>query len=187
MARGNTQAQAGATAGLNQSGALFNQAGALYGGLAPQLQAESINPSGFNPTTMARMKTENEQAGGGANAGVTGEAGLIEGRTRNAGGTGAALSQAARTTGAGVTDANLKTNLANEQLKEEQRQAGLSGQENLYGAGLRGGEAALGDVAPNVNANTEAVNSSWDWAKDLFAPFVGAAGGAAPSIQQAFA
>ena len=179
MARGDQTAQAGETQALGQNKQLFGKAAALYGGLAPQLQAESVNPEGFGPATLARMKTENEQAGGGASAGVTGEAGLIEGRTRNAGGTGAALASAASKIGAGVTDANLKTNLANELLKQQQRQAGLSGQEGIAGAELGGSEGALGNTANLSNANTNAVNASWDWSKDLFGPILGAAGGAA--------
>lgn len=182
MARGSAAAQQGAQAGIGQNQQLFGNASGLYGTVAPQLEAEAANPQGFDPATRARMKTEAEQTAGGTNAGVTGEAGLIEGRTRNAGSTGMALTNAARNAGKTLTNADLATNLEDAQLKERQRQAGLAGEQGLYGTTLGGSEGALGQVANNANANTNAVNASWDWARDLFAPIVNAAGGAAAKI-----
>jgi len=179
MARGSQTAQQGASAGLAQNQALSNTAAAGYSALAPQLQAQAMNPQGFGATNLARIKTENEQAAGGANAGATGEASLIEGRTKNAGGLGMALSKSARDIGKGLTSANLSANLANEGLKEQQREGALKGEEGLYGTNLAGAGAALGAVAPNVNADVNAKDASWNWSKYLLAPILSAAGGAA--------
>jgi hypothetical protein len=39
----------------------------------------------------------------------------------------------------------------------------------MYGQNLGGSVGALGQVAPNVNANTNAQNASYDWTKALSA------------------
>lgn len=182
MARGDASAQQGEQAGLAQNRQLFGQAGGLYSTLAPQLQAQAINPQGFGPATKARLITQNEETAGGTNAGVTGQAGLIEGRTRNPGSTGMALTKAAGEVGKNLSRANLSTNLEDEQLKQQQRDAALRGEEGLYGTSLGGGNQALGQAANEANANTNAVNASWDWSKDLLGPILGAASGPASKL-----
>jgi hypothetical protein len=47
--------------------------------------------------------------------------------------------------------------------------------EGLFSENLAGGNQALGQVAGDVNANTNAENASWDWAKDVMDPLLGAA------------
>ena len=175
--RGNPQAQAASQAGLANSNTLFGQGQGLYRTLAPQLAQEATNPQGFGPEERARMTTANEQTAGGTNAGITGEAGLIEGRTRNAGGTGMALSRAARETGKNLQNATLGINSEDAQLREQQRQEALRGEQGLYGTDVGAANAGLGETANNANANTEANNASWNWSRYLMAPVLGAAAG----------
>ncbi len=179
MARGSSEAQAGAKAGVAQNAQLFGGGQALYGTLAPQLQAEAANPQGFGEQGLARLDTAAQQSAGGGQAAATGEAALEESRTRNAGGSGMALAKAARESGKRATDATLQTRIANEGLKEQQRSGAQRGLEGLYGTQVGGGNQALGEAASNVNANTQAASQSWDWARNILQPVLSAAGGAA--------
>ena len=168
MARGSQQAQQGATTGLN-----FATSGGAS--LMPELQQEAINPQGMNPTDMARANTTVQQSAGGTQAGATGEGALLAARTKNPGAAQAAISESARTGGQEAGKNALGIQLANTKLKQQQQQAGQTGLENLTLGGL-------GDVAPNVNANTGAINASYDWAKDILDPALQAAGSAAAGL-----
>jgi len=87
-----------------------------------------------------------------------------------------ALSKAARESGKNLSNATLQTNLANEQLKEQQRSTAQKGLEGLYGTQVGGANAALQGTAANVNANANQEDASWGWAKNILAPVLGAAG-----------
>ena len=87
-----------------------------------------------------------------------------------------ALSKAARESGKNLAQSTLQTNLANEQLKEEQRSRAQGELGGLYGTNVTGGNAALGQVAANVNANANQEDASWGWAKNILGPVLGAAG-----------
>lgn len=176
MARGSSQASGAATSAQNLSNSLQGQSTGLYNTLAPELQSEAAAPSGFSPADMARMKTDAQQTAGGTQAAAVGQGALLAARTRNAGGPDAAIAQASRGAGRQLSEANLGTDVANARLKEQQRQAGLSGEENLYGRTLGGATQALGEVAPNVNADTNAKSQSWDWTKYLLDPLIQAGG-----------
>ena len=147
--------------------------------MAPQLEAQAANPQGFGAPGLARLRTANEQSAGGTNAGAVGEGALEEARTRNAGGAGMALSKAARSAGANLSNANLETNLANEQLKEQQRSRAQGELGSLYGTNVSGANTAAGQVAANVEANAKQEDASWGWAKYILDPALKAAGGAA--------
>jgi hypothetical protein len=73
----------------------------------------------------------------------------------------------------------LGVDLANQQLKEKERQNATSGLEGLYGVNTNEALGGLGEVASNVNANTQAENASWDWAKDILDPIMASSGQAA--------
>jgi hypothetical protein len=186
MARGSDQANAQANTSVGQNSKLFGSGQALYSSLAPQLEAQAANPQGFGAPGLARLRTANEQSAGGSNAGAVGQGALEEARTRNAGGAGMALSKAARSAGANLSNANLETNLANEQLKEQQRSRAQGELGSLYGTNVSGANTAAGEVAHNVQANADQENASWGWAKNILQPVLAAAGGAAPTIGKAF-
>lgn len=175
MARGSTAAQTGATQANNLSSTYGGNAGALYSTLAPELQTEAAHPAGYAPTDLAAMNTAAQQSAGGSQAAAVGQGNLLAARTRNAGAPAAAIDSAARSASAGLSKAATGIQTKNADLKQKQQQSGLSGLENLYGQNEQGSIGALGETAANVNANTQAANASWDWAKDLFAPVLGAA------------
>lgn len=163
MASGDKTAQAGEHAALNFSTGLQGQSGNIYGTLAPTLNTMATHPMGFSPTDLATMKTEAMQTAGGSNAGAVGQGALLAARTRNAGTADAAVAQAARNAGETLSDTNLKINNENALLKEKQRDEALRGMEGLYGTDIAGANNALGELARNSEANTEADN----WAKQF--------------------
>jgi hypothetical protein len=91
-------------------------------------------------------------------------------RTRNAGVSDAATAASAKSAGQTLGKENLGVDLANEQLKQQQRNQATSGLEGLYGTNTGASVNSLGQVAENVNANTNAASQSWDWAKYLLDP-----------------
>lgn len=178
MARGSAQATNAGTAAAGLSSQLEANAGALEGTLAPQLEAEAAHPSGFAPADLAAMNTAAQQSAGGGQAAATGQGGLLAARTRNAGAPAAAIDAAARTSGRNLSAAGLRTQEENAREKLGQQQAGLTGLERLTGMETGAGIQSAGQIAPDVNANTNAANASWDWAKYILGPAMGAAGGA---------
>jgi hypothetical protein len=176
MARGSSQATGAATAAQNLSNTNSGNANALFGVLEPQLAAESANPQGYAPAALAGMKSEAMQGAGGTQAAAVGQGALRAARTRNAGGADAATAASARGAGQQLSNANLKVDAGNEELKQQQRQSGLSGMEGLFGTSTGAGVGALGQVASNVSANTGAANESYDWAKDILSPLLSWAG-----------
>ena len=176
MGSHNQTATTAATNAGNLSSGLEGNASSIYSTLAPQLQAEAAHPSGMSPTDLAAIDTATKQTAGGTQAGATGQGALLAARTRNAGGADAAIANAARSGGEQQSQATLDTQMANEKLKEHQQQAGLTGLEGLYGENLSGGLQSAGQIAPDVNADTNAYNASWSWAKDILDPLL--AGGA---------
>lgn len=170
MARGNDQAQAASKSGLGYSQTLQGQQGSLYGTLAPALQQDVYNPQGLSPTEKATANTAAQQSAGGSQAGATGQGALLAQRTRNAGTADAAIQESARGAGRNLSNAALGTEMEDVALKNRKQAAAKAEMGGLYGTATGGGNQALGEVASNVNANTNAANQSWDWAKYLFDP-----------------
>lgn len=107
------------------------------------------------------------QAAGGSNAAAVGQGQLQAARTRNAGGSSAAIPDATRGAGESLSKNLLGIRTANAQLKQHQRDTAQSGLEGLFGTNVGGANAAQGNVAPLVNANSQAEQNSWDWLKPL--------------------
>ena len=179
MARGSDQARGAATSAQNLSNTFAGNASGLYGALAPTLISEAAHPAGIDPVTRAAMDTASQESAGGGMAAATGQGALLAARTRNAGGAQAAIADAARGAGERLSDATLKTRLADASMREKQRQGALSGLGNLYNENAGQSVGSLGAVASNVNANTNAANASWDWAKDFVVPLAQAGASAA--------
>ena len=172
MARGSTAATTAGTTAQNQAQTNYGNSNALFGPLSAQLSTEAANPSGINPTDLAKMDTAALQTGGGSTAGAVGQGALKAARTRNAGGSDAAIAQSARTGGEIASKGILGNRMKNVDVKSRQQQDAMSGLNSLFAENLSGGNQALGIVPQAANANTNAVNSSWDWAKDLFNPLM---------------
>lgn len=184
MARGSTQANTAATSAQGLSNTLQGNSQALYGSLAPQLESEAANPQGYGPSDMAAMNTAAQQSAGGTQAAATGQGALLAGRTKNAGTADAAIASSARSAGQQASQRAVQNQAGNAQEKAHQQQAGLTGLEGLTNAQTNASIGALGQVAPNVNASTNAANASWDWSKDLFDPILQAQAAGAKAFSQ---
>lgn len=172
MGRNNNQATTAATSAQDLSNEYAGNAAGLFGALAPTLESQMANPQGFGPTTIAQMDTAAQQSAGGSQAAAVGQGALRAARTRNAGAGEAATAASTRSAGQQLSQAALRTQLANAQAKMQQQGQAESGLEGLFSTNAGLSVNALGEVAQNVNANTNAVNASWDWAKDLFDPML---------------
>ena len=140
---------------------------ALFGTLAPELIQQSHNPTGLTAQQKADMNTAGMQTAGGSMAGAVGQGALQAARTRNAGGAYAAIQESARNAAQANGNTALKTQLADAQLQEKQREAAMGGLGGLIGGQTNASIGSLGQVANNVNANTNAEDASWDWTKGM--------------------
>lgn len=151
-----TFGQAKGVAGQSQS-----NANSIYGPLLQQYQAEATNPQGIGTTGLNAENTASQQSTGGSVAGSVGQGNLMAARTRNRGSFQVAANDAARA-GMARNSQNAVENIAsNERLKQVQKQAGLAGQQSLYGQNLQALLAALGAQNQSTNALTEAGKSGW--------------------------
>jgi hypothetical protein len=129
---------------LGQSSQLAGNAGALYGGLAPQLQAQAAHPSGYTPGQMAAQNTAAQQSAGGSNASTVGQGALLSARTRNAGAAQNAIAQGGRQASQNLSNAAVGTQVRNAGLQQQNQQSATHGLESLYGTELGGSQNALG-------------------------------------------
>lgn len=162
MARGNSQASGAAGQANSNANAFFGNASSIYGNVAPMLTAQAANPQGFNPADEAAMETGAMQEAGGTQAAAVGQGTLEAARTRNAGGFGQAISDSSRGAGENLSRGMLGVRNANANLRQHQHDTALSGLQGLYGTTAGASNAALGNVAPLVNADTQAAHQSWD-------------------------
>lgn len=178
MGRGNEQAEGASTQANKNANTFMGNASSLYSSLAPALQSEAAHPAGYSPVDEAAMETGASQSAGGSQASAVGQGALLGARTRNKGAAAAAIPEAARAAGQQLSTNTLGIRTSNAGLKENQRSRALSGLEGLEGGQSGASSSALGQVAANVNADTEASNASWNWAKYILDPAMQAAGGA---------
>lgn len=162
MGRGSDVAQNSATQSQNTATGLTKNANSLYGNLAPMLTSQAAHPAGFSPADEAAMETGAMDTAGGSQAAAVGQGNLEAARTRNAGGFGQAVSDASRGAGETLSRGLLGVRGANAKLKQQQHDEALGGLEGLYGTNVGGSNQALGNVAPLINADTNAQNASWD-------------------------
>ncbi len=179
MARGNQQAQQASQSGLDYSKNLQGQQNQLYSSLAPTLQQDIAHPVGLNPYEKAQANTAAQESAGGSQAAAVGQGALQAQRTRNAGTADAAIGEGARGAGRNLSRAALGTELQDSAMKQQKQQAAKGELAGLYGVATPGGSQALNSVASNVNANTNAAEQSWNWAKYLLDPALQAGGQAA--------
>ncbi len=179
MARGDATARQAETSGVNYSQNLQGQQNQLYSTLAPTLQQDIAHPVGLNPYEKAQANTAAQESAGGSQAAAVGQGALQAQRTRNAGTADAAIGEGSRGAGRNLSRAALGTELQDSAMKQQKQQAAKGELASLYGVATPGGSAALNSVANNSNANTNAANASWNWAKYILDPALQAGGSAA--------
>lgn len=145
MGRGVQADQLANSGTANKLSSGYNQnAEDTFGVLSPALTQEVQNPQGFAPEDLTAMNTASQQSLGGSQAGAVGAGNLRAARTRNAGGGDAAIAESARQ-GMRQNSQNAVTIQANNALeREKNRQAGISGEEGLFGENSDATLKALG-------------------------------------------
>lgn len=137
--------------------------------MVPELESTLINPQGYAPADLAAQTTEAMQGAGGTQAAGVGQGALLEQRTKNPGSARAAIASSSRGAGEELGRRGLGVQTANAGLKEKQRAGAQSELGGVYGTQVGGTAPALGAVASNVNANTNAANQQFnqdfDWTK----------------------
>lgn len=162
MARGQTD-QANKT--YKESNQVYTGANAnsqdLYKQLMPQYQSEATAPTGYDPKDIAAMTTAGQQSVGGSTAGAVGDLDLQAARTGNAGGFAPAEDEAVRSGQRQLSANALGIQGANADLKQQQKQAGLSGLASLYGGNTANMLSALGLQNQSTQTGTQAGQSGW--------------------------
>lgn len=136
--------------------------------LDPFFAGEMKNPQGMGTTGVNAANTASQQALGGATAGVTGEGALMGARTRNTAGITEALDSNARGAAQTGSENATKVQLANEMLKEQQRQAGAAGKEGIFNTETGAGTQTLGMGPSTLQARA----AGGSWMQNTFQPFM---------------
>ena len=163
MGRGAT-ASAEQNTGIGRTNAATNMqnAGSELNTVAPALTAQASQ--GFDPATMAAMRTGSSQALGGANASAAGQGALTEARTRNAGAANPMMEESARNAMRQGSENEQKIQMANWGAQ----QAGLQGLQGLYGTNLNASNQALGlsnqAIGEWNQADANTTNAAMGWA-----------------------
>lgn len=139
----------------------YNRRGSdLQDVIQPFLQQELNNPQGYGLQTTEQMQTE----GGQAVAGATGAAGesaqLAASRTGNPAATAGVIDATARNAMRQQSNNALDIARQNALLKEQQKQAGATGLEHLYGEDVNAALKALGLEDASISAWTSADQAS---------------------------
>jgi hypothetical protein len=159
------QGTSNAQKSFNESQDTYNTAqgnsNSLYSSLFPAFTAEATNPQGFGATDLAAMNTASQQSIGGATAGAVGQGSLRAARTRNSGGQAAEADSAVKSGEQTLSQNALGIQGENAALKQEQKQAGLSGLSGLYGENNSTMLSALGLGNQATQVGAQAGQEGW--------------------------
>lgn len=160
---GNNSREDRAKTAMDTASSTGNNLGAqgtqISGQLVPQLQKQATNPTGYTPTQQNNMLVAGEQGAGGANAGITGQAGLQASRTHNTGALSGVLDSAARSKQQTLSQnalgvQNKQADLQQKQMADAQKQLG-----GLYGEDVNADIKAQSLVPEDINAANAAAQS----------------------------
>ena len=162
MAR-NAVNQASAAAGTAGSTAttLGTESQGIGANLTPFLTQEMLHPQGLGQEGIGAEESAALGGAGGAASGLTGMADQRAAVSRNAGGYQAALADAARSREKAAAGASEGIEAQNQNLMQQQQQEGAAGLSGLYKTDTSGMLESQGQVAPDVNAETNAGKSGW--------------------------
>jgi hypothetical protein len=145
----------------NQYNTATSNAQGLYNQLVPTYTQEATNPQGFGKADLASMNTAAQQSAGGGVAAAEGKAGTEAAANRNLGSFAPALDEASRQATRTLGQEALGVQGENAQLKERQRQAGISGLSGLQEEQNADVLKSLGLGTEDVNAAVNAGKSGW--------------------------
>jgi hypothetical protein len=127
----------------------------------PGLEREANNPTGYSPTDLNNMTVASEQAAGGANSGITGQANLTAARTRNAGGFGAALDEASRNKTRALSGDALSVQNKNADVKQQQQKFAQGQLTGMVGQDSNSMLKAMGLQNQDENTALQADKVGW--------------------------
>lgn len=163
MADRNLQQQAtgAATTAAGTASGYGNAAGGIGATLTPVLTRQANGGGGLTATQQNNETVAGEQAAGGANAGVAGQAGLAANRTRNTGALSSVLDAASRNKTAQNSNVALDVARQNTGVQLGQQQSALQQLGNLYGTNVGAQLGAQRNQTEDINAAVNAGNSGW--------------------------
>lgn len=180
-----SQALNAATTSKNTSNADGANASTINSAVVPFESRQLVSPSGISQQDLGAQLTAGLAGAGGATAGLAGAASKDAATTRNPNGFSAALDAAARSRqqAAASTSEGITANNANVKLQQQQQAGDVLSR--MYGTDISGQDAQSGQIAPDVNAGTQANNIGWE---DTFAGINALANGAkgAAAVKSAF-
>jgi hypothetical protein len=157
---------------LNKSNAVSDKelgaASSEMSSIDPFYTGEMTNPQGIGTAGINAATTASQQALGGSTAGVTGEGALLGARTRNTAGITEALDSSSRGAMQTGSENATKVQLANEMLKEQQRQEGAAGKAGIFNTETGAGTSTLGMGPSTLNARA----AGGSWMQNTFQPFM---------------
>lgn len=161
MRSAQNQANNAVTTAANTGTNLGSEAQGIGSNLTPFLTQEMEHPQGYSQQDTSAMLSSGLGGAGGADAGIAGMANKEAATTRNAGGFQAALDDAARDRTKAAAGASEGIAAQNAGLKQTQQQEGAEGLQKMYGTDTSGMLDAMGQQAPDINAETNAGSQGW--------------------------
>ena len=155
---------------------LGSRASGINSNLTPFLTSEMLHPEGLGQQGIAAENSAALGGAGGAASGFVGQAAQRAAASRNPAAFQASLADAARQRDKAAAGASEGIQAQNEQMKEQQRQAGAGGLEKLYGVDTSGMLESQGQEANDINAQVNANKTGWlQNVNDTIATLTGAA------------
>ena len=155
------QATTAANNAGNTSANLGAEASGIGSTLTPFLTSELEHPQGYSQGDTSAMLAAGMGGAGGADAGLVGQANQRAAVSRNAGGFQAALDDAARSRSKAAAGSSEGIAAENANLKQTQQQDAEKGLQGMYGTDTSGMLEASGQIAPDVNAESNADKTGW--------------------------
>lgn len=145
----------------NTGAELGSEGQAVGANLTPFLTDEMLYPQGLGQEGIGAETGAALGGAGGAASGLVGGELQRAATSRNAGGVDAALDSVARERMKAAGNASEGIQAQNQNLMEQQRQAGASGLSKMYGIDTSGMLESQGQQAGDINAEAEAGKSGW--------------------------
>jgi hypothetical protein len=156
------QASTAASTAANTSAGYGSNASTINSAVTPFESRQLTNPSGYSQQDVGSMLTSGLAGAGGATAGLAGAASKDAATTRNPNGFSAALDAASmnRAKAAAGTSEGIAANNANVKLQQQNNAGNILSR--MYGTDVSGQNGASGQVANDLNAQTNASKQAFN-------------------------
>lgn len=152
----------------NWASPLMQQAQSEQQTLLPFFNQELLNPQGFNPQTLGEMTTASGQSTSSALGNAAQQARLNAARTGNMASLPGVIDEAARSAMKTGSNNALDINLKNQELKNAQQQAGVSGLNGLSNEDIQAALNSLNAASGASQAWGSANQSAWGPFNSIF-------------------